>query len=265
MTLASRSDPQVLYQQSVQQPGPDVKMYDRLFRERFGRRPLTLREDFCGTSLVACEWVRSHTGRRAYGVDLDAKVLAWGAQHNVLALSEAQRRRVQLIQGNVLTVPTPKADVVVAANFSFCVFQTRPLLLKYFKAARKNLAREGVFVLDVLGGCDTQVEAREETRRITGNFSYVWEQKRFDPANYRAVFAIHFRFRDGSQIKNAFEYDWRLWTLPELRELLLEAGFKNADVYWEGTDLKAGTGNGVFRRVTSAPADTCWIACLVGS
>lgn len=264
-TLASQADPMVLYQQSVQQPGPDVKLYDRLFRERFGRRPMTLREDFCGTSLVACEWVRSKPGRRAFGVDLDANVLTWGARHNVLALSEAQRSRVQLIQGDVLTVPTPKADVLVAANFSFCVFQTRASVLSYFKAARKNLSREGVFVLDVLGGADTQVEDREETRRITRAFSYVWEQKRFDPVNYRAQFAIHFRFRDGSEIRNAFRYDWRLWTLPELRELILEAGFKNADVYWEGTDLQAGTGNGVFRRVTAAPADTCWIACLVGS
>lgn len=263
--MARRADRFALYQASVQQPVDDVRFFDRVFKARFGRRPLVLREDFCGAGLVACTWARSHRERRAYGVDLDRRVLAWGALHNVLPLPVAARARVQLIQGDVLDVRTPRADIVVAGNFSFCIFTTRDQLRRYFRSARRNLATEGLLVLDVLGGSDTQQEDHEETRPIDRRFRYVWEQKRFDPLRNRGVFAIHFRFKDGSELRNAFRYDWRLWTIPELQELLLEAGFSAVDVYWEGTDRASGEGNGIFKRVASAPADDCWIAELVAT
>lgn len=264
-TLAATSDRHSLYQASVQQPELDVRFYARAFRERWGREPRTLREDFCGTALVACTWCRQEPRRRAVGVDLDPKVLAWGAEHNLLPLPEPARRRVELIHGDVLTTRSEPADVLVAANFSFCVFQTESALARYFQAARSNLARRGVLILDVLGGSDTQIEDREEVRRIDRNFSYVWEQRRFDPITHHALFSIHFRFRDGSAWRHAFRYDWRLWTIPELRQLLHGAGFDRVDVYWEGTDHATGTGNGSFRRRRSAPAESCWIACLVAS
>ena len=57
---------------------------------------------------------------------------------------------------------------------------------------------------------------------------------------------IHFKFPDGSRIKNAFSYDWRLWTLPEVQELLAEAGFDRITVYWQGTDEETGEANGEF-------------------
>ena len=47
---------------------------------------------------------------------------------------------------------------------------------------------------------------------------------------------IHFKFPDKTKIKNAFTYNWRLWTMVEIRELLSEAGFANVVVYWEGED-----------------------------
>jgi hypothetical protein len=39
-----------------------------------------------------------------------------------------------------------------------------------------------------------------------------------------------------SVLEHAFTYDWRLWTLPELRELLLAAGFKEVKFYFERVD-----------------------------
>ena len=57
-------------------------------------------------------------------------------------------------------------------------------------------------------------------------------------------------------------YDWRIWTLPELTEMLIEAGFKKATVYWEGTD-ENGEGNGVFTPTTEGEADAGWIAYIV--
>ncbi len=62
-------------------------------------------------------------------------------------------------------------------------------------------------------------------------------------------------------MKNAFTYNWRLWSLPEVAELLSEAGFKPT-IYWEGTD-KNGDGNGIFEPATKGTADAGWIAYIV--
>ena len=75
---------------------------------------------------------------------------------------------------------------------------------------------------------------------------------------------IHFRFPDGSKIKEAFTYEWRLWTIPELRELLMEAGFKRVDVYWEGTD-EDGEGDGEYSVSTCGEACEGWVSYLVAA
>jgi hypothetical protein len=91
----------------------------------------------------------------------------------------------------------------------------------------------------------------------------VWHQERFDPITADALFHIHFRFPDGSALEQAFTYDWRLWTLPELRELLVEAGFSEVHVYWE-TDDKEGNPSGNYRRSTSGKPDPAWLCYVVG-
>ena len=69
-------------------------------------------------------------------------------------------------------------------------------------------------------------------------------------------------FPDGTKIKLAFTYDWRLWTLPELTELLAEAGFSKTRVLWEGDDGDGG-GNGEFTEQATGVADLAWIAYIV--
>ena len=54
-----------LYQQSVQAPGADIEFFERVYGELNDRSPLTLREDFAGTALLASEWAASHPERRA--------------------------------------------------------------------------------------------------------------------------------------------------------------------------------------------------------
>ena len=54
----------------------------------------------------------------------------------------------------------------------------------------------------------------------------------------------------------------RLWTAPEIRELLIEAGFRNPTVYWEGED-EDGEGNGEFTPEEKGEADLAWIAYVV--
>ena len=44
-----------------------------------------------------------------------------------------------------------------------------------------------------------------------------------NPITHATTCHIHFKFPDGSKLKKAFTYEWRLWTAPEIRELLLVA------------------------------------------
>ncbi len=116
--------------------------------------------------------------------------------------------------------------------------------------------------LDAWGGGEVQFLLKER-RRLHG-FTYVWDQAEFDPITHEILCKIHFEFRDGSRIRNAFVYDWRLWTLPELRELMSEAGFADVHVLWEGTDRKTRKGNGIFRRVRRGGNEKAWVAYVVG-
>ena len=74
---------------------------------------------------------------------------------------------------------------------------------------------------------------------------------------------IHFRFPDGSEMKRAFAYEWRLWTIPELTDILVDAGFKQVDCYWEGTAEDGESGNGIFRKSRRGENDLSWVAYLV--
>jgi hypothetical protein len=65
-------------------------------------------------------------------------------------------------------------------------------------------------------------------------------------------------------MRDAFRYDWRLWTIPELTELFEEAGFRNIHVLWEGTDPKTNYGNGIMRRVARGHAEGAWYAMILG-
>ena len=74
---------------------------------------------------------------------------------------------------------------------------------------------------------------------------------------------ISFRFSDGSKLKNAFEYEWRFWTIPEVREMLREAGFSESHVYWEIEDEDDPNADGTWERREEAPSDPSWICYVV--
>jgi len=260
-SLARRADPYELYQEAVQDPEGDVVRVRRMFQRVAGRRPRTLREDFCGTAAFASAWVAAHGVNRAIGVDLDPAPLDWGRAHNVARLRPDQAARVGLVQGDVRTVRTSRVDVLVAFNFSFFLFKTRRELLAYFRHVRTQLVDDGIFVIDAYGGPES-MEPRQERRRC-GRFTYVWDQHRFDPITHDTTCHIHFEFRDGSRQQRAFSYHWRLWTLPELRELLADAGFSRTTVYWEGTVEGGDEPNGIFQPRAHAPEDPAWVAYIV--
>ncbi len=258
---AATSDKHELYELSVQEPEAEIEFIHKVWKERRRRVPRSLREDFCGTAAMSTAWVKHRATNTAIGVDIDQSVLDWGTAHHVSRLTPAQRKRLTLVRGDVMTVQTPKVDTVLAMNFSYFLFKTRPLLRKYFERVHRALAPDGIFILDAYGGSDSFAEMEEE-RHLDG-FTYVWDQNKYNPITGDVVNHIHFRFPDGTQIKKAFTYDWRLWTLPEIQELLVEAGFRNVDVYWEGTD-KRGEGNGEFSATRQGEACPGWIAYIVG-
>lgn len=263
LKLSKTADRYELYQQSVQAPDVDVEFFTRIYRTEFKKKPKVLREDFCGTAAVACEWVKLGAERVAFGVDLDPEPLEWGRRHNLAALPPKAQARVKLIEGDVRDAKTPPADVLAAQNFSYCIFKTRDALRGYFSAGRQALADEGVMILDLFGGHESMEDDREEVTEHEG-FDYVWEQHRFDPVTHFGTYKIHFRFPDRSEMKNAFVYEWRLWTIPEVREVLVEAGFSRADVYWEGTDEETGDGTGIYHRQEQGECDPAWNAYIVG-
>jgi len=257
---ARRADKYDLYQRAVQAPESDVKFLRRIYRQTFGAHPRTLREDFCGTAALCCAWVESGRDARAFGVDLDPEPLAWGREHNLGALRPQQAARIRLLEGDVRRVSHEPVDLTVAFNFSYFLFKTRPELLRYFRKARRTLGREGLFVLDVFGGWEAYRDLEETTDH--GDFDYRWEQTRYDPIHMELACHIHFDFPDGSGLRRAFSYEWRLWSIPEIRELLAEAGFSRSEVFWEGTDHRTLEGNGVFTRRERAPDDPSFIAYL---
>ena len=259
--MAATADKYELYVRSVQSPEVEVAFFDRTYKARFGRRPMVLREDFCGTAAVCYDWVKSSRVRTAIGVVLDSEPLAWGAKRFGSTLKPDQASRLRLVHGDVRTTNS-KAEIIAAQNFSYFCFDTRESLRAYFRHARRCLTKDGMLVLDVLGGSEVIEDDREEETSF-GKFKYVWDHIDFDPITHRCSYAIHFRFKDGSELKNAFRYEWRLWSLPELRELLAEAGFSSSEVFWEGTDRKTGEGNGVYRKREHGDADPAWIVYLV--
>ena len=262
-TLADQADRHQLYEFSVQCAEAEIDFVDPTFKRLRGRKARLLREDFCGTANVCCEWVKRGHKRRAIGVDLDREVLDWGRINNLGRLSRKQRQRISLLEDNVLTVKTERPDIVSAMNFSYWLIQDRPTLKRYFKSVRRALKDDGIFFLDAYGGYESHKEIVEEREVDDGGdgFSYVWEQGAFDPITHRMECHIHFGFPDGSELLNAFDYEWRLWGIPEIRDLLHEAGFRRTTVYWQGWD-KDGEPDGDFRPATSAEPDAGWICYI---
>jgi len=269
-TQAERRDPFALYEGSVQRPDDDVAFFAETFRRLRGREAKVLREDFCGTAKLSLAWCLGKPGRRAIGVDLDVPTLDWAKRKNLEPNARRLRGRMQLVHGDVLAPRKSDADVICAMNFSFCVFKQRTQLARYLRAARAGLNEKGLLFLELYGGTGA-TDSVEEERELPG-FTYVWEQKRFDPITHETLCYIHFKFPDGSRIDRAFTYDWRLWTIPELRELLLEVGFSKVRVFWATVDESDTAnsdddmiyGDGDYVELENVDQQYSWLVYVVG-
>ncbi|XP_078181841.1 S-adenosyl-L-methionine-dependent methyltransferases superfamily protein [Carex rostrata] len=274
-----------LYQLSVQSPKGDISYLVKFFLMYVGgRQPLHFQEDFCGTALLSAEWLRSDPRRTAVGLDLDLESLNWCLENNLSKIRSDAYSRLSLFHGNVLqplearlvlhppeidhikdlslsdsTARTmreatlPARDIVCAFNYSCCCLHSRKDLVAYFRHALNVLSRKGgIFVMDLYGGTSSECKLRLQ-RKLSG-FTYIWEQEEFDVINRRTKISLHFQFGKKKTMRHAFSYHWRLWSIPEIKDCMEEAGFKsvhtwirempdthlheNADEYTVGRDVK---------------------------
>ena len=248
------------YRHSVQSPDLDVRFLQKCYRQLKKKTASVFREDFCAAFAVSCEWVKMGRSYKAVCVDIDKEPLEYGEKVYLSELEPHERKRIKLVQSNVLKVHSPKADIVGVFNFSYSVFKARKILKKYFANTLKSLKPKGIFVLDCFGG-SACYEANEE-REDYKEFTYYWDQENFDPISNQAMFYIHYKRKGEKKRQNVFSYNWRMWGIPEIRELLEEVGFRKSHVYWEGNDRR-GKGNGKFTRVTKGEECESWIAYIV--
>ena len=264
--MASRADKHELYEASVQMPDHEVKFFQQAYGDHRNGAPYVLGEDFCGTFSVSCSWVKSDPKRLAIGYDTCPETLRWGREHNWSALKPEQRERVTLHEKDVLLRSGPSLDVLAAQNFSFWFFKTREQVLRYFRVALSNLADDGIMVIDMMGGAECRTEGLTHTQTIRegkNGFKYQWRQVSFNPINSDACCSISFLFPDGSRMKDAFVYRWRLWTIVEVRELLTEAGFAGSLVYWAVDGDVDFDRDGGWQPRETAPSDASWTCYLV--
>lgn len=209
-----------------------------------------LREDFAGTCSIAAAWCESHPERQAMAIEKHGPTLRW-----------AQRRHapgniddLHFVEADVMDLASPTVDITAALNFSTFIYHDEAELLAYFRHARKGLRPGGVFVMDLFGGPGAQRLGIQ--RRAAENFMYHWEQRAFDPVTHRLDARIHFTLPDGREIRSAFRYDWRLWTLPETRRLLEKAGFSHVKLWAENR-------SGRINETKKLRGDEEWVAYWV--
>jgi SAM-dependent methyltransferase len=248
------------YRRSVQGPDNDVLFLRDTYKELRGKEPSTLREDFCGTFAICCEWVKLANKYKAIGIDLDPEPIGYGKENYLTQLLPAQQARIEIQEMDVLNPGLPKSDIIAAMNFSHYIFKERAMLKAYFDNCHATLKPGGILITDCFGGSQCYEANEEETEHK--DFSYFWDQESFDPITNFAMFHIHFKPKGKKKIKNVFSYDWRMWSIPELREIMKEAGFRKTHVYWEGT-TKKGEGDGIFKQATKGEDCQAWIAYVV--
>ncbi len=263
-SIADTVDKHHLYEAAVQCVEAEIDMVDATFKRIRGYQAELLREDFCGTAQTSIEWVKRRPTNMAIGVDNDPAVLAWSRKNHLSSLAQDQASSLHLQCDDVKVVELEPAQIILAMNFSYQLFDTRDSLRGYFNSVRHSLSEDGVLFIDAYGGYESYKEIIEETECEYGglSYTYIWEQASYNPISGAMQCYIHFEFKDGSRIDKAFSYAWRLWTLPELQELLIEAGFEQVKVYWEGTDKQTGEGNGLYQESKMGDADAAWICYL---
>ena len=211
-----------LYERAAQSPERQARFVEAIA----GETARCLAEDFSGAGALSIAWAGLSGAHVASALDRDLFPLE-------LLRERADRAgvsdRVEIIEGDA-TAASHGADVIAVFNFSVGYFHERPQLAAYLRSARERLGEKGVFVCDIYGGID-QFERGESELDLSDGARYIWEQREADPLTGRVVNAMHFFLDSGEEYRDAFVYDWRLWSPAELADVMLEAGFASVEHY----------------------------------
>lgn len=245
-----------LYTLCAQAPARQVAF----LRAVHGRAPRVLREDFSGPAALCAEWVKA-PGAAAVAVDRDPEPLT-----KVSGLNTVRR-----VVADVFDAPD-KADLIVSTNYAVCEIHERARLVEYLRLTHGRLNPGGVFVADLYGGPDSLTPGQFEhaVRGPAGEkIAYVWQQIEASPLTGRVRNAMHFQVKArGAKtrtLENAFEYDWRLWTVPELTDALGEAGFGSVEVYDRLGDAVDAEGNVYVKPIDDGlPSEVSFVVYVVG-
>jgi len=270
-------NPHDLYERSVTNPPALLAFVLAAYAQgasSAARGPKVLREDFSGSAALAKHFAASSRARRAIAVDNDP-----------VPLAHAAGPRMTLVLADVLEAKD-RADIIAATNFALGYQHTRASLFTYLRHARSSLARRGLFIADIYGG-HTALRTGSWTRTIRhpdlGTFLYRWNQREADPTTGLVRNSIDFGITTRTKknrrtkaptewIKNAFTYHWRLWSMPELRDAMHEAGFGTIDFYDSLGDAIDHHGNAYIRPLHPEPTsrgigiqmDRDWVVYAVG-
>ncbi|MBS0197922.1 MAG: methyltransferase domain-containing protein [Planctomycetes bacterium] len=242
-----------------------------------GAQPLVLREDFCGSAAIGRRWAAEGKSRgdesRAIGIDLDPTALQRATEQ---AGADGVEGRLQLVAADATgaDAPADAADVIFVGNFSIGYIHDRTTLVAYLAACLDRLRRGncgfggGIFACDTYGGAGAFKKGsltRRHPSRGGEIIHYHWSHDAADPLTGIVENSISFRVESAGEIvaeyPNAFTYRWRLWSIAELREAMMEVGFTSTDVY---TDVNIAPGQ------TPAPVESPeqlgedWIVVVTG-
>lgn len=264
-----------MYENSVQNPGWQLQSLPRLHKKLIKKEINDLREDFCGSGLLSAEWVRRSAQNTAVGLDLDPEAIEYAERVHLDGLKPVQKRRLKYLNQNVLKPTSRKFDSIFANNYSFFDFHERLDLLKYFKSAYVSLKSQGTLFLETAGGSGFLKPANDRFSKKLNHpkfgriqLDWVWQQQDYDPITSINDYSLHYRVvrkklkldRDFNQWKNdVFRYNWRVWSIREIRELLLYAGFQSTVVFWP-VDLDSEK----FEIRDWAENYESWVAYVVG-
>jgi len=217
-----------LYQKSVQNVHIEAEFFRKVFRMIFNKVPYTFREDFCGTGLLSCEWVRKDVQSYAVGLDIDQETLDWGIENNVNNLSSGFDR-IKLLNHNVLDEfdNTQFFDIICSLNYSHFLLNKRKEIVKYFSNLRKNL-KKGIFIMDFYGG--SHIYEDHKYNRGESDSFYEFRGKQMNNLTNTSICSLNYRIKK-KKFTPLYEFNFRIYSIIELKEALEECGFNKFKIY----------------------------------
>jgi SAM-dependent methyltransferase len=184
----------------------------------------------CGTGRLTVPMSRAPV--RIVGVDLSEAMLT-GCRRKLSALPEAQRRRVELVQGDFRTLRLGRTFATVLWPFNalhHC--KTDADLHDAIQTLAAHVRPNGLLAVDAylpdLELYDRDASERFEGRTFldprTGGALESWEQGWWDDATRTHHVVYHYRHRDGRLEKAHLRF--RMWNLDELHAAFADAGFQ---------------------------------------